>query len=88
MQGELSLDKVAVGCCCEVVGMSVHGAMRRRLLDIGFIEGELVRCVGEAPSGDPKAFEIRGAVIAIRKEDCRYITVRKSERGERHGAYS
>lgn len=51
------------------------GNMRRRLLDIGLIENTKVECVGESPAGDPKAFLIRGAVIAIRSEDCKNILI-------------
>lgn len=49
------------------------GDMRRRLLDIGLIPNTVVECVGKSPAGDPKAYLIRGAVIAIRSEDCRNI---------------
>lgn len=45
------------------------GSMRRRLLDIGMIEGTRIECVGRSPAGDPMAYLIRGAVIAIRGED-------------------
>ena len=51
------------------------GGMRRRLLDIGLINGTNVTCIGESPTGDPKAFFIRGAVIAIRSEDCKNILI-------------
>lgn len=51
------------------------GSIRRRLLDIGLIENTDVECVGKSPSGDPKAFLIRGAVIAIRSEDCADILI-------------
>lgn len=51
------------------------GSIRRRLLDIGLIENTDVECVGRSPSGDPKAFLIRGAVIAIRSEDCANILI-------------
>lgn len=51
------------------------GSMRRRLLDIGMIPGTAVECVGESPGGDPKAFLVRGAVIAIRSEDCAEIFI-------------
>lgn len=51
------------------------GSMRRRLLDIGLINGTTVNCVGESPAGDPKAFLIRGAIIAIRSEDCKNILI-------------
>lgn len=49
------------------------GEMRRRLLDMGLIPDTGVECVGKSPAGDPKAYMIRGAVIAIRSEDCRNI---------------
>lgn len=43
--------------------------MRRRFLDIGLIEDTPVECIGRSPAGDPSAYLIRGAVIAIRAED-------------------
>ncbi len=51
------------------------GSMRRRLQDIGLLPGTPVACVGHAPGGDPTAYTINGAVIAIRREDSRYILV-------------
>ena len=52
--------------------------MRRRLLDIGLTPDTVVECVGKSPAGDPKAFLIRGAVIAIRSEDCAEILIKQS----------
>ena len=52
------------------------GSMRQRLLDIGLTPDTVVECVGKSPAGDPKAFLIRGAVIAIRSEDCRGILIK------------
>lgn len=49
--------------------MTNTGPIRRRLLDIGLIRGTRVECVGRSPAGDPAAYRIRGAVIAIRGED-------------------
>ncbi|KAF5041782.1 FeoA domain protein [anaerobic digester metagenome] len=51
------------------------GSIRRRLLDIGLIENTDVECIGRSPGGDPTAFLIRGAVIAIRSEDCHNILI-------------
>lgn len=51
------------------------GSMRRRLLDIGLINNTRVECLGRSPGGDPSAFLIRGAVIAIRSEDLKDILV-------------
>lgn len=49
------------------------GAMRRRLLDIGLVKDTQVECLGRSPGGDPAAFLIRGAVIAIRDRDGRDV---------------
>ncbi|MCL1917750.1 MAG: ferrous iron transport protein A [Peptococcaceae bacterium] len=50
-------------------------SMRRRLQDLGLIEGTEVVCVCKSPLGDPKAFGIRGAVIALRAEDSSRVRV-------------
>lgn len=42
----------------------------RRLSDLGLTKGTIVECVLKAPFGDPTAYRIRGAVIAIRSCDC------------------
>lgn len=75
MENELSLRDVQPGGSAVVKRLCAEGGMARRLLDIGLIEGTRVECVGRAPSGDPTAFLIRGAVIALRREDCARIAV-------------
>ena len=52
-----------------VCTLTAAGAMRRRLQDLGLICGTKVTCVGVSPLGDPKAFRVRGAVIALRRSD-------------------
>ena len=49
--------------------------IKRRLLDIGLIKGTRVECILKSPFKDPTAYLIRGAIIAIRKEDCNKIEV-------------
>lgn len=51
-------------------------SMHRRLLDIGLIEGTEIECIGRSPLSDPIAFLIRGAVIAIRSEDCKNVLIK------------
>jgi len=53
----------------RVSALASTGGIRRRLLDIGLVEGTEVECLGKSPAGDPTAFLIRGAVIALRSED-------------------
>ena len=51
------------------------GEKSRRLKDLGLVEGTKVKCVLRSPLGDPYANKIRGAVVAIRKEDASQIMV-------------
>ena len=57
--------------------METTGPMRRRLLDIGLVEDTAVECLGRSPGGDPAAYLIRGAVIAIRREDSAGVVLRE-----------
>ncbi len=77
MDTQIGLQELAVGERAIVESLHMTGGMRRRLLDIGLVENTLVECVGKAPSGDPIAFCIRGAVIALRCADCQRICVRR-----------
>lgn len=52
-----------------------EGDIRRRLLDLGMIEGTRVECLFKSPHGDPAAYNVRGAVIALRKVDSDTIEI-------------
>ena len=63
------------GEAARVVDIHTEGAMRRRLMDLGLVPGTRVECLGHGPFGDPAAYLIRGAVIALRAQDARTIGV-------------
>ena len=71
----ISLNDLKPGQSAKIKELLSKGSIRRRLLDIGLIENTEVECLGRSPGGDPSAFLIRGAVIAIRSEDCINILV-------------
>lgn len=50
--------------------------MQRRLYDLGFYEGTAVMKSLQGPQGDPAAYKIKGATIALRNQDAQYIHVR------------
>lgn len=80
MNSELNLNELSVGEKAVIDALEATGSMRRRLLDIGLIENTEIECIGRSPSGDPSAFLIRGAVIAIRSEDCADILIKSADR--------
>ncbi len=49
--------------------------IKRRLLDLGLVKGTNIIPVLVSPSKDPRAFEVRGSIIAIRKEDAEKIEI-------------
>ena len=55
--------------------LECDGNIRRRLLDLGFVEGATITPVLDSPLHNPRAFFIRGTLIAIRNEDADLITI-------------
>lgn len=72
---EMNLSAVRQGMTVSVTKLLADGSIRRRLLDIGLIEGTQVRCLYSSPSGDPTAYLVRGTVVALRREDSQHIRV-------------
>ena len=52
-----------------------------RLMDLGVTRGARVRCLFAAPSGEPRAYRVRGAAIALRREDAGLVCVGAREAG-------
>lgn len=65
---ELSLNITSIGDTVTVKYLNSTGSMKRRLQDLGIIEGTNIQCILKSPSGDPCAYLVRGAVIALRDE--------------------
>ena len=76
------LAELKAGQQAVVTELNLFDNMRRRLQDIGMIEGTVIECLGKSPLGDPTAFLIRGAVIALRSDETKRVIVRVSEMEE------
>ncbi|MBN1313708.1 MAG: FeoA domain-containing protein [Anaerolineae bacterium] len=53
----------------------IRGAERRRLMDLGLLPGTTIKVEMESAGGNPIAYRIRGAVIALRKSQAELISV-------------
>lgn len=69
------LSELSAGESAVVTGLETAGTLRRRLQDLGLICGTQVRCLMVSPLGDPAAYLIRGAVIALRRQDSGTVSV-------------
>ena len=69
------LSELPINTKAYIDSLNCNGNIRRRLLDLGLVEDSSITPILQSPSGDPKAFEIRGTLIAIRKEDTDLINI-------------
>lgn len=74
-----SLATLKVGEKAEVIGISksCRGLQRRRLMDLGIVPGTIVSAETASWSGDPVAYNVRGATIALRKNQAAHIHIKK-----------
>jgi ferrous iron transport protein A len=71
----LPLNDLPIGKKAKVKLLACNGPVRRRMLDLGMIADTEVEALQKSPSGDPVAYGIRGAVIALRSEEASKILV-------------
>lgn len=64
-----------VGREAKIYKIEAQGDIKRRILDLGMIEGTKIRAVLRSPLGDPTAYEVRGSMISLRQEDANQIQV-------------
>lgn len=74
----LSLSSLKMGEKAKVIKISraCRGTQRRRLMDLGIVPGTIISLALVSAGGDPKAYNIRGAVIALRKDQAAYVNVK------------
>lgn len=72
-----TLLDVPAGGRARVVGISptCKGSQRRRLLDLGIVRGTVIEHGFASAGGDPIAYRIRGALIALRREQAEWVRV-------------
>jgi DtxR family Mn-dependent transcriptional regulator len=72
-----SLAELEPGRKAHVVSISraCRGVERRRLMDLGILPGTEVEAAMTSPSGDPTAYRIRGALVALRRDQADHIQI-------------
>lgn len=68
------------------VSPSCRGLERRRFMDLGILPGTMIEVERRSPSGDPTAYRVRGATIALRHQQAGYIHVGPAEEPQREAS--
>lgn len=71
----IPLNELPIGTLGKVKKLTSEGGSRRRMLDLGLIYDTDIESLRKSPAGDPIAYMIRGAVIALRSEESSQIYV-------------
>jgi len=69
------LSDLKLGDKAKIIKVDCSENIKRRLLDIGLIKDTTIECILKSSFGNTYAYLIRGAIIALRKEDINRIKV-------------
>ena len=78
------LSDLKTGEVASIVKVNGHGGFRKRLLEMGFIQGKKVRSVLNAPLKDPIEYEVLGYKVSLRREEAARIEVVSEEEVKTH----
>jgi Fe2+ transport system protein FeoA len=59
----------------RIIRVGFLGRARRRLMEMGLVNGETVRVERVAPLGDPVEFLVKGYHLSLRRRDAQHIEV-------------
>ena len=71
----LTLADVKTGEYCVIVRVMGHGSFRHRLMEMGFVRGEKVKVIRNAPLRDPIEYEIMGGHVSLRRIEAQHVEV-------------
>lgn len=70
-----TLAEMATGTKCVIVKVNGHGGLRHRLMEMGFVKGETVTVIKNAPLLDPVEYQILQAHVSLRRSEADKIEV-------------
>lgn len=73
--GQIPLSRLPIGQQATIVRVGGEKSTRRRLLDMGLVNGETITIKAVAPLGDPIELIIKGYHLSLRKHEANEIFV-------------
>lgn len=70
-----TLADIPSGKSCVIVKVNGHGGFRHRIMEMGFVRGEKVSVLKNAPLMDPIEYEVMQNHVALRRDEARQIQV-------------
>lgn len=79
----MRLSELKTGETATVVKVLGYGGFRRRIMEMGFVKGQEVTVVLDAPLKDPIEYHIMGYDISLRRKEAEMIVVMTREEAKR-----
>lgn len=73
--GPANLDELPLGTSGTVMAITGERRLRRRLMEMGLLEGSRLRVVKFAPTGDPIQIQINDYFLSLRRNEAAHIVV-------------
>ena len=71
----MNLSELQNGETAVIVRVSGHGGFRKRIMEMGFVRGQKVTSVINAPMNDPIKYKIMGYDVSLRRSEANLIEV-------------
>lgn len=69
------LSELKTGDTAVITKVKGYGAFRKRLNEMGFVRGKMVKAVKNAPLNDPIEYAIMGYEISLRRQEAAFIEI-------------
>jgi ferrous iron transport protein B len=69
------LSEIETGETVVITKVLGYGAFRKRITEMGFVKGKVVKVIKNAPLQDPVEYEIMGYNVSLRRSEARLIEV-------------
>jgi ferrous iron transport protein B len=71
----MKLSELKTGEQAEIIKVKGHGGFRKRIVEMGFIKGQMVEVLLNAPLQDPVKYKLMGYEVSLRRQEAEMIEV-------------
>ncbi len=82
----MKLSELKTGETGIVVHVHGHGGFRKRIVEMGFIKGETIEVLLNAPLRDPVKYKVMDYEVSLRRAEAELVEVVNEEEAERYAA--
>lgn len=71
----MKLSELKNGQTASIVKVTGHGGFRKRIIEMGFVKGQLVESLQDAPLNDPVKYRVMGYEVSLRRSEAALVEV-------------